>query len=307
MNHLEPQESETEVNQASAPELIEVGALAASSSESNGYRHDWALFEMNRVYPRDGNEILIQSDDNNREKIYPRNIAAQMTDGEAIVVTGDSATVKGRMFQTPLFMRMPGTSVFQEVWPISLEATLSELADHHPCHAHSTDSLTSSGAGDCGAWVTNPANGDLYGHLVAGNPSTHLAYIASAKVLFDDIHSMMHSEVTLPPQPETASEPARGILTLALKGTRGLGPVRRPYLVATFGHSEFIAYGPEGAGFSDSEVTDLTSLATTRSSSTEIPSKSISIPCSSSRVSTRGPSTQFKTPRVPKWEAEGQL
>lgn len=124
---MEPQELGAGINQASAQDFIKVGALAASSGEPNGYRQDWALFEMDRVYPRDGNEILIpKSDANNREKIYPRIVAAQMTDGEAIVVTGDSAAVKGRLFRTPILMRMPGNSVFQKVWPIGLATALGE-------------------------------------------------------------------------------------------------------------------------------------------------------------------------------------
>jgi hypothetical protein len=85
---------------------------------------------MDIVYPRDGNGILIpKTDDKDHERIYPRAVTAQMTDGEAIVVTGSPTAVKGRMLRTPLFMRMPGTTVFQKVWPISLEAALGELSD----------------------------------------------------------------------------------------------------------------------------------------------------------------------------------
>lgn len=102
----------------------------------------------------------------------------------------------------------------------------------------------------------NPQNGDLYGHLVAGNPSTRLAYIASAKDLFEDIYSRFYGEEILPQQPFRIAELAKGILTLTLTGIWGLGTGSRPFVIATFGHSEVILARPEAAGFDDSAVTD---------------------------------------------------
>jgi hypothetical protein len=106
-----------------------VGSLVTSSGILNNSRYDWALFDMDSFYPRDGNEILLSDgNDENDNRLYPRNVATQMTDGEAVVVTGRGAAVKGRMLRTPLFIRMRGTNAFQKVWPISLEATLGELS-----------------------------------------------------------------------------------------------------------------------------------------------------------------------------------
>lgn len=41
--------------------------------------------------------------------------------------------------------------------------------------------------GDCGAWVVNAVTGNIYGHIVAGDPMTGMAYIIPAHKVFADI------------------------------------------------------------------------------------------------------------------------
>lgn len=59
--------------------------------------------------------------------------------------------------------------------------------------------------GDCGAWVVNATTGLIYGHIVAGDPVTGIAYIIPAHKVFTDIErrlctrpSLWSGEATIP-------------------------------------------------------------------------------------------------------------
>jgi len=54
--------------------------------------------------------------------------------------------------------------------------------------------------GDCGSWVTNAQNGDIFGHIVAGDVASGLAYIIPAYKVFDDIELRFGSRPVLPTQ-----------------------------------------------------------------------------------------------------------
>lgn len=57
--------------------------------------------------------------------------------------------------------------------------------------------------GDCGSWVVNARNGEIYGHVVAGDISSGLAYIIPAYKVFDDIDLRFGSRPVLPAQTVT--------------------------------------------------------------------------------------------------------
>lgn len=52
--------------------------------------------------------------------------------------------------------------------------------------------------GDSGAWIVNAQNGDIYGHIVAGDTTSGLAYIIPAYKVFDDIRLRFGSRPLLP-------------------------------------------------------------------------------------------------------------
>ena len=52
--------------------------------------------------------------------------------------------------------------------------------------------------GDCGSWVVNAETGDIYGHIVAGDPISGLAYIIPAYKVFDDIEFRFGVRPVLP-------------------------------------------------------------------------------------------------------------
>jgi hypothetical protein len=51
--------------------------------------------------------------------------------------------------------------------------------------------------GDSGSWVIDPIDGELYGHLVAGDPLTGCAYMIPAFKVFEDLEKKF-GQVTLP-------------------------------------------------------------------------------------------------------------
>lgn len=67
--------------------------------------------------------------------------------------------------------------------------------------------------GDSGSWIIEKDSGKLCGHIVAGDPSTGLAYIIPARVVFEEIErrydcrlEIMTIDSLLPPLPEDMSE-----------------------------------------------------------------------------------------------------
>jgi hypothetical protein len=65
---------------------------------------------------------------------------------------------------TPSFVRLPGSKVFQEVYVAKLDKPLSK--------------------GDSGSWIKNPVTGKLFGHVIAGSPTTGLVLLIPAARLF---------------------------------------------------------------------------------------------------------------------------
>ncbi|KAF2969427.1 hypothetical protein GQX73_g4120 [Xylaria multiplex] len=70
---------------------------------------------------------------------------------------------QGRLSGTPLYARAPNDKAFQKMLCANFSDTLEK--------------------GDCGSWVIDADTGDLYGHIVAGSPSSGTALIK----LFDDV------------------------------------------------------------------------------------------------------------------------
>jgi hypothetical protein len=62
---------------------------------------------------------------------------------------------------------LPGSNLVQEVWAVR----------------HDTEVVN----GDCGAWVIDASNGNLFGHIVGGSPRLKVSYIIPAHFIFDDL------------------------------------------------------------------------------------------------------------------------
>lgn len=60
--------------------------------------------------------------------------------------------------------------------------------------------------GDSGSWIVEKDSGNLFGHIMAGDPSTGLAYIAPAKQIFQAIAHQLDCVVVLPAAGKVASK-----------------------------------------------------------------------------------------------------
>ena len=57
--------------------------------------------------------------------------------------------------------------------------------------------LTDIVPGDCGSWVVDLRTGTLYGHIVAGDPGSSLAYFIPATQVFDEINTVYSGTASL--------------------------------------------------------------------------------------------------------------
>ena len=60
--------------------------------------------------------------------------------------------------------------------------------------------------GDCGSWIVDPENGNLYGHVVAGYPKTGMAYIISARAILEDIKLQTGQDIRLSKPKDVSTE-----------------------------------------------------------------------------------------------------
>ncbi|KAL8721480.1 MAG: hypothetical protein Q9181_007694 [Wetmoreana brouardii] len=130
------------------------------------------------TYHQQTNRILLPRTVNeNRKYLFPQKIAAKPDQSTVWAVTGTTGLVKGTILENPYYIKMNGSSTCQEMWPVRLER----------------DTIP----GDCGAWVVNATTGDIYGHIVAGDPVSGLAYIIPAFKVFDDIERCLGARPSL--------------------------------------------------------------------------------------------------------------
>jgi peptide-N4-(N-acetyl-beta-glucosaminyl)asparagine amidase len=85
---------------------------------------------------------------------------------DAVVVhTTSAGVVTGVICATPVYMRVPEATSYQETYQVRLREPLVN--------------------GDCGSWVCDAQTGRLHGHIVAGSPNG-AAYIIPAYKIFDE-------------------------------------------------------------------------------------------------------------------------
>jgi hypothetical protein len=89
----------------------------------------------------------------------------ETTPSDAIIqTTTPDGPIAGTLSGTPSFVRLPGSRIFQEVYVAMLARPLSP--------------------GDCGSWVKHASTGKLFGHVVAGSPTTGLVFLIPAAKTF---------------------------------------------------------------------------------------------------------------------------
>lgn len=91
-------------------------------------------------------------------------VEREARDAQITTTTPGGGTIGGLLSGTPSFVRLPFSKKFQQVYMAKFEKPLAP--------------------GDCGSWVRDATTGKLFGHVVAGSPSTGLATIIPAHRLF---------------------------------------------------------------------------------------------------------------------------
>jgi hypothetical protein len=108
----------------------------------------------------------------NRVEMKPR-------DGAIRASTPDGGSIGGVCLGTPSYFCLPGSKTFVEVYLAKLNRPLV--------------------AGECGTWIRDAVSGKLFGHVVAGSPSTGLAMIVPAHhALSDALASLQDNILTWP-------------------------------------------------------------------------------------------------------------
>jgi peptide-N4-(N-acetyl-beta-glucosaminyl)asparagine amidase len=138
---------------------------------------DYALIEVADPIHRFANEITRSSGKgDNRVKV--QRVAMKGPKDARILSATSRGTITGTMSGTSLYVRIPRSSLFQEVFNVHFDARLD--------------------VGDCGSWVIDAESGDLYGHIVAGSPDSGAAIVVPFAPVFLDIAARVGNYPQLP-------------------------------------------------------------------------------------------------------------
>jgi hypothetical protein len=155
---------------------LESGTLLASSVEGSHSGLDYALVEIEgshrstpgRLFFNNGIQYVTLS---------PTRVSDERPkDAKIVAITGSSGYLSGRLLGTPSFSRAPDQPS-QELWTVKFDGKLEE--------------------GDCGSCVFDAGTGDLYGHVVAGNPVSGYAYIVPAYQIREDLLTRFGEDLQL--------------------------------------------------------------------------------------------------------------
>jgi hypothetical protein len=157
-----------------------IGKPAIVSGKGPQQALDYELVELEGKYCNGRNEVPCSPNSTQR---WLRVInAAKIGSADVvnvITMTASSGFLKGRLYATASYIRLPNQRILQEVYTVRLDGKLAD--------------------GDCGSGVIDQANGHLYGHIVAGCVGTGLAYIVPAMQVFEDIVARLGGDVALIP------------------------------------------------------------------------------------------------------------
>ncbi|KAJ0115761.1 hypothetical protein J7T55_010584 [Diaporthe amygdali] len=98
-------------------------------------------------------------------------------DMEVFAVTRRGA-IKGYVSGTPTYSSAPGKRTFSKMFKVNLDGPLYR--------------------GDCGTWVIDATDGDLFGHIVIGSPGDRTALLTPFADIFDDIFLRLGETPTFP-------------------------------------------------------------------------------------------------------------
>lgn len=158
--------------------LNPTGRLFMTSMDggNQGAGLDYALIEMSPRHHVVENVIGVGS--SNRSIVRVHSVAKPTPLGMDIVAVTPRGTTKGWTSGTPLYSSAPGKCSYVRMLKATLEGPLDR--------------------GDCGTWVVDATNGDLFGHIVLGSAGGGTALLIPFSDIFDDVRSRLGTSPTFP-------------------------------------------------------------------------------------------------------------
>ncbi|KAM0241627.1 hypothetical protein ACHAPO_001318 [Fusarium lateritium] len=154
-----------------------LGHVYLSSLDQPSSSLDYALIEVTKPIHCTANKITSSSFSAKGEA----KIQHVVTDGPKdvkILSSTSRGTLTGVMSGTPMYARLPNSSLYQDVYNILLDSRLE--------------------AGDCGSWIIDAESGNLYGHIVAGSPDSGAAIVIPFARVFEEIEARVKHHPHLP-------------------------------------------------------------------------------------------------------------
>ncbi|GKT98175.1 hypothetical protein FLAG1_05364 [Fusarium langsethiae] len=154
-----------------------LGHVYLSSLDEPPSGLDYALIEVTKLIHCTANKIASSSLSANSEAKIQRVVTDGPKDVKILSPTS-RGTLTGVMSGTPLYARLPNSSLYQDVYNVLLDSRLEP--------------------GDCGSWIIDAESGDLYGHIVAGSPDSGAAIVIPFARVFEDIEARVKHHPHLP-------------------------------------------------------------------------------------------------------------
>lgn len=150
--------------------------MTSTDGQTRGAGLDYALIEMSAKHHVVENVIQIGPRKESTVRVHSV-VKSEPQDREIVAVT-PRGTIKGWISGTPVYLSMPGKRSYCRMLKAILSGPLRK--------------------GDCGTWVVDAMNGDLFGHVVLGSPGSGAALLVPFSDIFDDILSRVGESPVFP-------------------------------------------------------------------------------------------------------------
>ena len=154
---------------------------------------DYALIEVSHAAHKKQNEIRHPRRSKSAEGISGTlkigSLALEPKEASVLCIT-PRGVLTGRLSGTTMYSCSPRSGHFQANFNVVVDSPLE--------------------VGDCGSWVVDSETGDLYGHIIAGSPTSGAALVVSFGAIFNDIRLRLDKEPRLPDPHSFKTSPEHG-------------------------------------------------------------------------------------------------
>jgi hypothetical protein len=171
-----------------------LGTTAFTSIVNGSLGLDWALIEIRHDGFLSVNTFSMGdfAQHENRQVQISGLVQTLPTSRSPVLALLERDSLTGTIFGTAVSVRLPGSSKMCEIWTVQFDGNIGTTPPPpltvFPCLWNRDSNIFSIEQGDCGSLVVDPSNGNVYGHIVAGNIGTGFAYIVPAYHTQQDIN-----------------------------------------------------------------------------------------------------------------------